>query len=109
MNILSFIKKITENKIMKKKFKLLIFLTILVPIAFITLTGAGSSKKPNIIIFLADDAGYADFGFMGSKDLKTPNIDKIAEQGVYFTDFHVTGSVCAPSRAGLMTGRYTNW
>ncbi len=62
--------------------------------------------KPNVIILLADDAGYADFGFMGSKDLKTPNIDKIAEQGAHFTDFHVTGSVCAPSRAGLMTGRY---
>lgn len=63
-------------------------------------------KQPNILILLADDAGYADFGFMGSEDLKTPNIDKIAAEGVTFSDFHVSGSVCSPSRAGLLTGRY---
>ena len=65
-----------------------------------------NSKKPNIIILLVDDAGYADFGFMGSKDLKTPNIDKLAASGVIFTDAHVSASVCGPSRAGIMTGRY---
>lgn len=65
-----------------------------------------NSKKPNIIVLLLDDAGYADFGFMGSKDLKTPNIDKLAASGVIFTDAHVSASVCGPSRAGLMTGRY---
>jgi arylsulfatase A-like enzyme len=63
-------------------------------------------KKPNIIILLVDDAGYADFGFMGSKDLKTPNIDKLATSGVIFTDAHVSATVCGPSRAGIMTGRY---
>ncbi len=63
-------------------------------------------ERPNILILLADDAGYADFGFAGSKDLKTPNIDKIAAAGTHFSDFHVSGSVCAPSRAGLLTGRY---
>ncbi len=62
--------------------------------------------KPNVIILLADDAGYADFGFMGSEDLETPNIDRIAKHGAFLTDFHVSGSVCGPSRAGLMTGRY---
>jgi len=65
-----------------------------------------NSKKPNIIVLLVDDAGYADFGFMGSKDLKTPNIDKLAASGVIFTDAHVSASVCGPSRAGIMTGRY---
>jgi arylsulfatase A-like enzyme len=64
------------------------------------------TKKPNIIVLLVDDAGYADFGFMGSKDLKTPNIDKLAAGGVVFTDAHVSASVCGPSRAGIMTGRY---
>jgi len=64
------------------------------------------SKQPNIILLLVDDAGYADFGFMGSKDLKTPNIDKLAASGVVFTDAHVSASVCGPSRAGIMTGRY---
>lgn len=63
-------------------------------------------KKPNIIAILIDDAGYVDFGFMGSKDLETPNIDALAKDGVIFTDAHVTASVCAPSRAGLITGMY---
>jgi len=63
-------------------------------------------RPPNIIILLVDDAGYADFGFMGSPDLATPHLDRIAEQGMIFTDAHVTASVCAPSRAGLLTGRY---
>lgn len=62
--------------------------------------------KPNIIVILVDDAGYVDFGFMGSEDLETPNIDKLANDGVIFTDAHVTASVCAPSRAGLITGKY---
>jgi arylsulfatase A-like enzyme len=64
------------------------------------------NKKPNIIVILLDDAGYADFGFMGSKDLETPHIDKLAKNGVIFTDAHVSASVCAPSRAGLITGKY---
>ncbi|HET8829110.1 MAG TPA: sulfatase-like hydrolase/transferase [Pelobium sp.] len=62
--------------------------------------------KPNIIVILIDDAGYADFGFMGSKDLKTPEIDKLANSGVIFTDAHTSSTVCSPSRAGLITGRY---
>lgn len=64
------------------------------------------SERPNIIIVLIDDAGYADFGFMGSKDLQTPHIDALANSGVKFTDAHVTATVCAPSRAGLLTGKY---
>lgn len=64
------------------------------------------TQKPNIIILLVDDAGYADFGFAGSKDLKTPNIDALANNGVIFTDAHVSATVCGPSRAGLITGRY---
>lgn len=63
-------------------------------------------KKPNIIVIIADDAGYIDFGFMGSKDLETPRLDDLAKKGVVFTDAHVTASVCAPSRAGLITGKY---
>ncbi|HPF96778.1 MAG: sulfatase-like hydrolase/transferase [Mangrovimonas sp.] len=63
-------------------------------------------NPPNIIVIVADDAGYADFGFMGCKDLETPNIDNLANNGTIFTDAHVTASVCAPSRAGLLTGKY---
>lgn len=65
-----------------------------------------SSDKPNILLILADDAGYADFGFMGCKDIATPNIDKIANDGIVFTDAHVSATVCSPSRAGILTGRY---
>lgn len=64
------------------------------------------TKQPNIIVMLIDDAGYADFGFAGCKDLKTPNIDKLAENGVVFSDAHVSATVSGPSRAGLITGRY---
>ncbi len=69
-------------------------------------TKSEESVKPNVIVMLLDDAGYADFGFMGCEDLKTPNIDRLANNGVVFTDAHVSASVCGPSRAGLITGRY---
>ena len=63
-------------------------------------------SKPNIIIILADDAGYSDFGFMGSDEIKTPNIDRLALDGVTFNNAYVSASVCSPSRAGLLTGMY---
>jgi arylsulfatase A-like enzyme len=62
--------------------------------------------KPNVLIIILDDAGYNDFGFMGSKDLLTPNIDKLANGAVVFTDGHVSATVSGPSRAGILTGRY---
>ncbi len=64
------------------------------------------SKSPNLIIVLVDDMGYTDVGFNGCKDIPTPNIDKIAEQGVKFTNGYVSYAVCGPSRAGIITGRY---
>jgi arylsulfatase A-like enzyme len=62
--------------------------------------------KPNIVILFADDAGYMDFGFTGTDDLQTPRIDQFATEGVICTQGYVTASVCSPSRAGLLTGRY---
>jgi arylsulfatase A-like enzyme len=64
------------------------------------------SSTPNVIIMLVDDAGYNDFGFMGSNEIKTPNIDQLASGGVVFTNAYVSATVCGPSRAGLITGRY---
>jgi arylsulfatase A-like enzyme len=64
----------------------------------------GAASKPNIIIILADDLGNADLGYRGS-DIKTPNIDKLANEGVRLENFHGM-SVCTPARAALMTGRY---
>lgn len=65
-----------------------------------------ANKKPNIIVILTDDAGYADFGCYGGKEIPTPNIDALIGSGVKFTNAYVSASVCAPSRAGLLTGRY---
>ena len=64
------------------------------------------ARKPNIIIILADDMGYGDAGCFGSTDLKTPNLDQMAREGMRLTDFHSSGNVCSPTRAGLLTGRY---
>ncbi|TMM53419.1 sulfatase [Maribacter algarum] len=64
-----------------------------------------TKKQPNIILLFADDAGYADFGFQGSKEMITPNLDKLASQGVRFTQAYVTHPTCGPSRAGLITGK----
>ena len=63
-------------------------------------------RAPNIVVILADDAGYADFGFQGSDQVRTPNIDRIARSGVTYGNAYVTTPFCSPSRAGLLTGRY---
>ena len=63
-------------------------------------------KKPNVIIILTDDQGYGDLGCMGSDDLKTPNIDALAENGILFSSMYPASPVCSPSRAALLTGRY---
>lgn len=61
---------------------------------------------PNILVIMADDMGWGDLGCTGSEVMKTPNIDRLADNGVLFTSAYVTGSVCAPSRAGFLTGRF---
>lgn len=63
-------------------------------------------RNPNIVIIISDDCGYNEFSMHGSKTMKTPRIDSIGAQGVRFTNGYVSGSVCSPSRAGLLTGRY---
>lgn len=81
--------------------QLLFFLLLLL------LSACNSTEQPpNVLVLLVDDAGYADFGFMGSEDLETPNLDALAADGMIFTDAHVSATVCAPSRAGLLTGKY---
>jgi arylsulfatase A-like enzyme len=65
-----------------------------------------AQSRPNIVLLFADDAGYADLGFTGSRFFKTPHLDKLATSGVRLTQFYVTAAVCGPSRAGLLTGQY---
>lgn len=64
------------------------------------------NEKPNIVIILADDLGYGDIGCYGSKDIKTPFLDKLAAEGVRFTNFYSNGPECTPTRTALLTGRY---
>jgi uncharacterized sulfatase len=63
-------------------------------------------KRPNIIVILCDDMGYGDLGCYGSTSIKTPHLDRMAREGMKFTDFYSSNALCSPSRAGLLTGRY---
>ena len=63
-------------------------------------------KSPNVIVIVADDLGYGDIGCFGSDLAETPHLDALAAGGIKFTDFHANGTVCSPTRAALMTGRY---
>jgi arylsulfatase A-like enzyme len=67
---------------------------------------ADAGRPPNLVVIVTDDQGYADVGFNGCQDIPTPNLDSIAVAGVRFTNGYVSYSVCSPSRAGLLTGRY---
>ena len=62
------------------------------------------AKPPHVVLIVADDLGYADLGFTGVEDLATPHLDRLAAEGVVCTDAHVTAAVCAPSRAGILSG-----
>lgn len=82
---------------------LLLCVSLLAPFVY---ANNGSNAQPNIVFILSDDAGYADFGFQGSTEFKTPNLDRLAEQSLKFTQAYTTAAVCGPSRAGLLTGKY---
>jgi len=67
---------------------------------------AAGGRKPNIVYILADDIGYGDVGCYGATKVKTPNIDRLAKEGVRFSDAHAVSAVCTPSRYSLLTGEY---
>src|SRR5687767_11602809 len=71
-----------------------------------SLVGAADSSRPNILLIVADDLGYNDVGFQGCRDIPTPNLDRLAASGVRCSNGYVSYSVCSPSRAGFITGRY---
>lgn len=76
------------------------------PSSVIHKAGASGIVPPNIIVIMADDLGYGDLGSYDGRVIRTPHIDALAKDGIRFTDFHSSDSVCTPSRAGLLTGRY---
>lgn len=80
------------------------------PLIFLSGLLAASSifaaSKPNVILIYTDDLGYGDLGCYGAKGYETPELDRMAQEGMRFTDFSTSSSICTPSRAGLLTGRY---
>ena len=83
-------------------------LTILAAFALTTAAQDSDAARPNIVIIMTDDQGYQDLGCFGSPDIKTPNIDRIAAEGLKLTNFYSAQAVCSASRAGLLTGCYPN-
>lgn len=75
---------------------------------FVLSANANAAESPNIVVIFADDLGYADIGSFGAKEYSTPNLDRMAKEGIRFTDFYVTQPVCSSSRTGLLTGCYPN-
>lgn len=84
----------------------LVFILLYVSMTWASSLPKRSSENPNMVIIFTDDQGYQDLGCYGSPDIRTPHIDQLAQEGMRFTDFYSASSVCTPSRAGLLTGRY---
>ena len=102
-NILYFI--LLNKKTLEKILKLFLFTLSLFIIISCDDNIFGVDNDPNIVFIFADDLGYGDLGSFGATDVKTPNIDRIADEGIKFTEFYSASSVCSPSRAALLTGR----
>jgi len=88
--------------VMKKKPTQHLLCALMVALGLCT---CATAKSPNIVIIFADDLGYGDLGCYGHPTIRTPNLDRMAAEGMRFTDFYVAACVCTPSRAALMTGR----
>ena len=81
-------------------------LRILLTLCLAVTIASAADRKPNIIFLLADDLGYGDVGAFGQKKIRTPNIDRLAAEGMKLTQHYAGNNVCAPSRCVLMTGRH---
>jgi len=75
-------------------------------LAAVSSTSNAAVEKPNIIFILVDDMGWGDLGSFGNKETKTPNIDRLAAEGLRFTQFYVNSPICSPSRTAITTGQY---
>ena len=89
------------------RFVTLCLATVFCSAAFAANVCPATSAPPNVILLLADDLGYNDLGCYGQEHIKTPNIDRIAKEGIQFTQFYSGQAVCAPARCVLLTGKHT--
>jgi arylsulfatase A len=89
------------------RLRAILTLALLIPFAASTPARARDGRPPNVVLILADDLGWGDVGFNGRKDWATPNLDRLATSGTTFKRFYTAAVVCAPSRAAMMTGKYT--
>jgi arylsulfatase A len=80
-------------------------LAVVAALALAWAAPASAQSKPNVVLIVMDDVGYGDYGSYGAPDIKTPNVDRLARDGVKLTDFYAAPS-CTPTRAALITGRY---
>jgi len=80
-------------------------ISLLTLFLLVSLRGIAATDLPNIIVFLADDLGWGDLGCYGHPLTKTPNLDRLASEGLRLTDCHSGASICSPSRGALLTGR----
>src|SRR5688500_933639 len=83
-----------------------LFVAVLVSLAPCLSALSAPASKPNIVIIYADDLGWGDLGCYGHPTIRTPNLDRMATEGMRFTSFYSAAEVCTPSRAALLTGRY---
>ena len=82
--------------------------TIIISLCLLAFSAIAQKRPPNIVLIFMDDMGYADLGVYGAKAYKTPHIDKLAAEGMRFTNFYAAQPICTPSRAALLTGCYPN-
>lgn len=87
---------------MKKRF----FPSLVALLLFLSYCSTPEKTAPNIVLIYTDDVGYGDIGCYGASEIRTPNVDRIAKEGLFFTNAHATSATCTPSRYGLLTGEY---
>src|ERR1700740_1484457 len=86
----------------------LLLAALMIAGTWISGASASSAARPNIVIIFTDDQGYADVGKFGAEGFETPNLDRMADEGAVFRNFHVAQPVCSASRTALLTGCYPN-